>query len=299
MLLAATKHPAMILYLDNALSIGPNSRAGRHLDRGLNENLAREVLELHTLGVDGGYGQPDVLALAKLITGWSLARPGRQPNPGEFHFHDRAHEPGAKVLLGNTYDQGGIDEGEAALLALARHPATARHIALKFARHFVADEPTKALVSDLAGIFTETDGDLLALAEAVIDRAEAWQAPHAKYKTPYEFALSVLRVTSFSDNAKRLVGSFNELGQLPFRAPSPAGWPDVAAARAGPDAVVRRAEWSFAVVRRVAGGAKPLRLLDMTLGPLASARTREAIERAESSARGVALLFVSPEFQRR
>ena len=299
MLVAATKHPAMILYLDNALSIGPNSRAGRFLNRELNENLAREILELHTLGVDAGYGQHDVLALAKLITGWSLARPGRQPNPGQFHFHLRAHEPGAKALLGTTYDQGGIEEGEAALLALARHPATAHHIARKFARHFVADEPAEALVRDLTGIFTESDGDLSALAEAVIDLPEAWREPHAKYKTPYEFALSVLRVTGFSGNPRRLVGSFNELGQLPFRAPSPAGWPDVATAWAGPEAVVRRAEWSLAVARRVAGSARPLRLLDTTLGPLASVRTRQAVENAESPARGVALLFASPEFQRR
>ena len=275
MLVAATKHPAMILYLDNALSIGPNSRAGRFLNRGLNENLAREILELHTLGVDAGYGQHDVLALAKLITGWSLARPGRQP-----------------IFIP-------AEEGEAALHALARHPATAHHIARKFARHFVADEPAEALVRDLTAIFTESDGDLSALAEAVIDRPEAWHEPHAKYKTPYEFALSVLRATGFSGNPRRLAGSFNELGQLPFRTPSPAGWQDVATAWAGPEAVVRRAEWSLAVAHRVAGSAQPLRLLDTTLGPLASVRTRQAVESAESPARGVALLFASPEFQRR
>ena len=299
MLLATTKHPAMTLYLDNAQSIGPGSRAGRFLGRGLNENLAREILELHTLGVDGGYVQHDVLALAKLITGWSLARPGRQSNPGEFHFHRLAHEPGAKVLLGTTYDQVGIEEGEAALRALARHPATARHIALKFARHFVADQPAPGLVHDLAARFTATDGNLASLAAAVIDRPEAWQEPHAKYKTPYEFAVSTLRATGFSGNPRRLVGSFNELGQLPFRAPSPAGWPDVAEAWAGPEAVVRRAEWAMAAARRISGGVNPLKLLATTLGPLASVRTRQAVERAESPTRSVALLLASPEFQRR
>ena len=299
LLLAVTKHPAMILYLDNALSIGPKSVAGRFLDRGLNENLAREILELHTLGVDGGYTQHDVLALAKLITGWSLARPGRQPNPGRFHFHARAHEPGAKTLLGKVYDEGGISEGEAALVDLARHPSTARHIALKLARHFVADEPPPALVTDLANIFTESDGDLTAVTAALIDRPEPWQTPHAKYKTPNEFVLSVLRAVGFGGNANQLVGSLNELGQVPFTAPSPAGWPDTAAAWAGPEAVVRRAEWSLAVGQRVGAGANPLRLMETTLGPLASDRTRETVARAESPSRGLALLLASPEFQRR
>ncbi|MDA0261704.1 MAG: DUF1800 domain-containing protein [Proteobacteria bacterium] len=299
MLLAVTKHPAMILYLDNGLSIGPNSPAGRFLDRGLNENLAREILELHTLGVDGGYAQHDVLALAKLITGWSLARPNRHPNPGHFQFHPRAHEPGAKQLLGISYDQGGIEEGEAALHALARHPATAHHIALKFVRHFVADAPPASVVKYFANVFTESEGDLGSMAEALVDHPQAWAVAPAKYKTPYEFALSALRATGFTGGDRRLVGSFKELGQLPFAAPSPAGWPDVAAAWAGPEAILRRAEWALAVAHRVAGGHDPVRLVETTLGPLATARTREAVKQAESPGRAIALLFASPEFQRR
>ncbi|MDX1575707.1 MAG: DUF1800 domain-containing protein, partial [Kiloniellales bacterium] len=141
MLLAVTRHPAMLLYLDNAQSFGPKSRAGRWLNKGLNENLAREILELHTLGVEAGYSQDDVRNLATILTGWSLARPGKDANPGGFKFHQRAHEPGDKVLLGRRYREAGMAEGEAALRDLAGHPATARPVATKLARHVIADDP--------------------------------------------------------------------------------------------------------------------------------------------------------------
>src|SRR5579875_764089 len=133
MLFAVARHPAMLLYLDNAVSIGPDSIAGRRRGKGLNENLGREMLELHTLGVDGGYTQADVEALARILTGWSVARL-RDPGPGTFHFFPPIHEPGPKTLLGRTYREAGYEEGQAALLDLAHHPATARHIATKLAR---------------------------------------------------------------------------------------------------------------------------------------------------------------------
>ena len=167
MLRAVVGHPAMLIYLDNATSVGPNSRGGRARDKGLNENLARELLELHTLGVDGGYTQADVQELAKILTGWSVGRP-KSDEAGQFRFHRVIHEPGDKTLLGKRYREAGMAEGEAALADLARHPATARHIATKVARHFIADRPPPAAVDHLARVFRDSDGDLGELTRAVI-----------------------------------------------------------------------------------------------------------------------------------
>ena len=172
LLLASTKHPVMLLYLDNTASMGPRSMAGVTRSMGLNENLPREILELHTLGVDGGYTQDDVVALAKLITGWGVAGPD-DPKPGSFIFRRFGHEPGRKDLLGVRYRQGGSREGEAALGDLAKHPSTAQFIATKLARHFVADDPPPAVVERLKTVFMETDGDLRAVAKALIASPEA------------------------------------------------------------------------------------------------------------------------------
>ena len=156
---AVARHPAMGFYLDNVQSIGPNSPFGQRRDKGLNENLGRELLELHTLGVDGGYTQADVEALARILTGWTIARL-KDADPGSFRFVPQIHEPGAKTLLGKSYPEAGVGEGEAALRDLARHPATARHIATKLARHFIADAPPPAAVERIAKRFRDTDGDL-------------------------------------------------------------------------------------------------------------------------------------------
>ncbi|MGL4727561.1 MAG: DUF1800 domain-containing protein, partial [Bosea sp. (in: a-proteobacteria)] len=191
MLLAATSHPAMLFYLDNQQSLGPNSRAGPRRGRGLNENLAREIMELHTLGVAGGYTQADVTSLARIITGWSIVgREGRQGEPGGFIFNDNLHEPGAHVVLGKSYAQQGVEQGRAALNDLARHPATAQHIARKLARHFVADDPPAALVAKLAKVFRESDGDLRAVSLALIDAPEAWGEAQAKLRSPQEFLVA-------------------------------------------------------------------------------------------------------------
>src|SRR5215470_1340348 len=191
MLHAVVSHPAMLIYLDNATSVGPNSRGGRMRDKGLNENLARELLELHTLGVDGGYTQADVQELAKILTGWSVGRP-KSDEAGQFRFHPLIHEPGDKTLLGKRYGAAGMAEGEAALLDLARHPAAARHIATKFARHFIADQPPPAAVDRLARVFHDSDGDLGALTRAAIAAPEPWVDPLAKVKTPQELVTSAL-----------------------------------------------------------------------------------------------------------
>src|ERR1700758_2991125 len=161
MLLAAESHPAMLLYLDNAQSMGPDSVAGINRDKGLNENLAREVLELHTLGVRTVYTQDDVTSFAKVLTGWTIIPTVTNPDHGgEFVYIKRAHEPGPQTVIGKAYDDTGPEQGRAVLADLARHPATARHVATKLARHFVADDPPPALVERLAQRFLDTDGDL-------------------------------------------------------------------------------------------------------------------------------------------
>jgi uncharacterized protein (DUF1800 family) len=153
MLKAVEQHPAMLFFLDNQQSLGPESRAGENRKRGLNENLAREIMELHTLGVGGGYSQDDVTSLARIITGWTFAgRLGQLGTPGTFVFNANAHQPGAQRLLGKIYENNGVAQGEAALADIARHPSTAKFIATKFVRHFVADDPPPALVARLQDV---------------------------------------------------------------------------------------------------------------------------------------------------
>src|ERR1700751_3130077 len=191
MLKAVEQHPAMLFFLDNQQSLGPDSRAGQNRKRGLNENLAREIMELHTLGVGGGYSQQDVTSLAQIITGWTfVGRQGILGQPGSFVFNVNAHQPGAQQLLGKVYPAGGIEQGEAALADIARHPSTAKFIASKLVRHFVADDPPPALVGRLAGTFTRTDGDLRALTLALVDSDEAWRAPPTKIRSPYEYLVA-------------------------------------------------------------------------------------------------------------
>jgi uncharacterized protein (DUF1800 family) len=298
MLRAVVGHPAMLIYLDNATSVGPNSRGGRARDKGLNENLARELLELHTLGVDGGYTQTDVQELAKILTCWSVGRP-KSDEAGRFRFHRIIHEPGDKTLLGKRHREAGMAEGEAALADLARHPATARHIATKLARHFIADRPPPAAVDRLARVFHDSDGDLAELTRAVIALAEAWADPLAKVKTPQDLVTSALRLTTFDGDTDKLVGSLALLGQTPFGAPSPAGWPDDAAGWIGPEASLQRIEWSMALAQRLPRELSPPALAEATIAPVADRDTLLAIERAPDAREAIALLFASPEFQRR
>ena len=301
MALAVLKHPAMLLYLDNAQSTGPKSRAGKRRDRGLNENLAREVLELHTMGAGSGYTQDDVIAFAKALTGWTLAaHHASEGRKGAFFFDDRRHEPGVRRVLSKTYDADGMHQAENILRDVARTPATAMHIANKFARHFVADEPPAALVERLAATFRKTGGDLRALAATLIASPEAWQTPLAKIKTPQDLIFSTLRGLGAKPWLnRRILGSFKLLGQLPFFAPSPAGWPDDAAAWTGPDAIAKRLEWISALAAHIPGARDPRDLAERLLGGTLSGETRQAVARASSPAQGFVLLFMSPEFQRR
>jgi uncharacterized protein (DUF1800 family) len=310
LLLAVESHPAMILYLDNQASIGPHSqlaiRAQRRLRNkqklGLNENLAREILELHTLGVDGGYSQTDVTAFAAALTGWSIGGgfgPLREGSPGTFEFRDNAHEPGAKTILGKRYAEIGIAQPRAVLADLARHPATAKHIATKLARHFIADAPPASAIDRLTHAFLRTEGDLQSVYRELLALSDAWNQQPQKFKTPHEFVISAMRMLDFTPAPQVLFGTLQTLGQRPYMPGSPAGWADTADHWDGSDALLKRIEWADAVSQRYASKAQPLDLAQETLGQLLDEHTRVAISRAASAAQGLTLLLASPEFQRR
>jgi uncharacterized protein (DUF1800 family) len=319
LLTAAIRHPAMLLYLDNVASIGPNSvlglRANRNRRAGLNENLAREILELHTVGVTGGYTQNDVIEFAKTLTGWSIAGQGPGANrmsrlaptdagtegrsPGRFAFRDAIHEPGAKTILGRTIPEGGADETETVLAFLAGLPATAHFLATKLARHFVADAPPAQLIEHLAQTYLDHDGELAPVYTALVRARESWDEPLAKFKTPAEFIVSIYRTIGAGPSNDPFVSVATQLGQRPFTPGSPAGWPDQAAQWNGGDALLKRVEWATRVGRIVGDRVDAVERLDEVLGASASDSTRQAVAHAESGAQAMALLLSSPEFQRR
>ncbi len=301
MLKAVEQHPAMLFFLDNQQSLGPDSRAGQNRKRGLNENLAREIMELHTLGVGSGYTQDDVTSLARIITGWSFAgRQGQLGTPGSFVFNANAHQPGPQTLLGKTYENNGVAQGEAALADIARHPSTAKFIATKFARHFVADDPPPALVAQLQEVFRKSDGDLKALTVALVDSDEAWQAPLTKLRNPYEFLVATGRLLArIPDDPANYLGGLNLLGQPLWSPSGPNGFPDTNAAWAAPEGMKLRLDISAQLASRVADKIDPRDLLELVAADAASEETRRTIERAESRQQALALLLMSPEFQRR
>lgn len=301
MLKAVEQHPAMLFFLDNQQSLGPDSRAGQNRKRGLNENLAREIMELHTLGVGGGYTQEDVTALARIITGWTFAgRQGQLGAPGAFVFNANAHQPGPQILLGRTYEPTGLAQGEAALADIARHPSTANFIATKFARHFVADDPPRALVARLRDVFVRTDGDLKALATALVESDEAWTAPLTKMRSPYEFLVASGRLLArVPEDPGAYLNSLNLLGQPLWSPAGPNGFPDSSAAWAAPEGLKLRLDIAAQLGARLGPNIDPLDLLEFAAADAASADTRRTIERAESRQQALALLLMSPEMQRR
>ncbi|HVY88745.1 MAG TPA: DUF1800 family protein [Hyphomonadaceae bacterium] len=331
---ASTFHPCMLTYLDAAKSFGPSTEAAQKRKVGLNENLAREILELHTMGVGSGYTQADIIEFAKALTGWTVGgpqtarmmfaggqgqgaglRPGfrrqervsfqggaAQMNAmiGATVFVEPLHEPGARTVVGKSY--GGPAKTQAAMILddLARSKATAHHIATKLVRHFVSDTPPPAAVAKIEAVFLRTGGNLADLARAVIDLDEAWGETQQKFKTPDELLVSAGRATgqevAYGANQR---GVYQALAQQPFNAPSPAGWPDDTASWSGADAIKKRLEWANAVSRRMVRGESPSDFLDRALGPVASARTRQAVARAETAEQGFTIALMSPEFQRR
>ena len=297
MLLAVETHPAMLFYLDNAQSMGPHSFAGERRHKGINENLAREIMELHTVGVRSGYSQADVTNFAKVITGWSIVPP-RFPQGGVFMFNPRLHEPGAERVLGRSYADEGFAQGRDVLLTLARSPATAQHIAVKLARHFVADEAPQSLVERLAKRFRDSDGDLTEVSRALITSPEAWNAPPSKMRRPAEWLIDSLRALDVNPpDVRPLLGAQNLLGQPLWRPPAPNGFSDDNAAWM--DGIAERVDIANQISRRVGARIDPQEVAERALGPLMSEATRQTVARAASRPQAVALLLMAPEFQRR
>ena len=300
LLIAAESHSAMLNYLGNSASMGPNSVAGINRDRGLNENLGREVLELHTLGVRTGYSQDDVVSFAKVITGWTTYLPDLPERGGEFFFYPRFHEPGPQTVLGKAYRDTGFEQGKAVLADLARHPATARHVATKLARHFIADEPPATLVETLRQKFVETDGDLWQVARALVMAPESWAPEQTKLKWPSEWMMSYIRAGGFNGvDVRRAAPSLARLGEPLWRPPAPKGFPDDEAAWI--DGIAHRLETANAYAQNPNSQNRldPKAMLEASLGPLASPETRIAVNRAENKQQAVVLLLMAPEFQRR
>ena len=271
MLKAVEQHPAMLFFLDNQQSLGPDSRAGQNRKRGLNENLAREIMELHTLGGGGGYTQEDVTSLARIITGWTFAgRQGQLGAPGSFAFNANAHQPGPQQLLGKTYEDNGVGQGEAALADIARHPSTAKFVATKFAKHFVADDQPPALIGHLQETFTRTDGNLKALALALVDSDDAWKAPLTKMRSPYEFMIATGRLLArVPEDPGLYLNGLNVLGQPLWTPAGPNGFPDTNAAWAAPEGMKLRLDMSSQVASRIGNNIDPRDLLELAVADAA------------------------------
>ncbi len=321
LLMAVEQHPAMIAFLDNQYSVGKDSelalRAARRWSAGdpaqpggktrrefgINENLAREILELHTLGVDGGYTQRDVTTFAQIITGWSIGGgTGRLAGgaAGRFYFRGNLHEPGAKTFLGKTYAEDGRRQGEAVLADLARHPATARFIAAKLVRHFVADDPPPAAVERVSRAFLHSGGDLPQVYSALIGAPAAWGTDMRKFKTPEDFVFSTYRALNVTPRQpEEVLRSFELLGQRQYTPGSPAGWPDTSKSWDGSDALMHRVLWASRAASRYERGVDPVELAASSLGLYARPETLTALRRASSPSQALALLLMSPEFQRR
>lgn len=311
MLLASSMHPAMLFYLDQDQSVGPHSvnalKASRNPKarvRGLNENLGREIMELHTVGVNAGYSQADVTEFSLALTGWRVGGPTVPPaRQGLYWFETDSHEPGPRKVMGRSYPEGGQDQATAVLKNLAAHPATARHVCTKIARHFVSDAPPQALVDRLTTSWTSSGGDLSKVARTLVASPEVWDPHPAKFKTPYEFLVSSWRATATPPSTFSEVGPpLRAMGQQMFKPQSPKGWDDEVAFWASPDGIIKRIDWAQRYAARTSKVAGPLDMnalardaLGERLTPLAA----EAIARSETRPEALAVLLMSPEFQRR
>jgi uncharacterized protein (DUF1800 family) len=309
LLRAVEQHPAMLIYLDNNGSVGPGSKIAKleaqsnpeHQVK-VNENLAREILELHTLGVDGGYDQKDVTEFSKAITGWDVGGIGQYKSgqPGDFFFHAKLHEPGTRMIMGKQYAEAGIEQGEAVLRDLAIHPSTAQHISEKLARHFIQDNPSAEDVNRIAAAFTNSGGDLTTVYLALIDTPSAWRDQPAKYKTPNELLTSAYRaVHQAVRNPPLLESTLEQMGQTTWMPSSPAGWSDTAVGWDGADALSKRIRWAADMGQEFGTRVDARALGVEVLGLAPDEHTSEAIRRADSGPQALTLLLASPEFQRR
>jgi uncharacterized protein (DUF1800 family) len=294
MVLAVMRHPAMLLYLQNAGSFGPDSLVGQRIHRGLNENLARECMELHTVSPAAGYTQADVTSFAKILTGWSI---DMKADPPGFRYRPFAHEPGVQTVLGRQFpadEAGGVE----ALMFLANHPSAHRFLATKLVRHFVADDPPPGAVHSIEAVLRDTGGNLGAASAALVRLDAAWQ-PGTKLRPPMDYVVAGVRALDIPpDRIPNMMGIIAGLGQPLWTAPAPNGWPDRAADWAAPEAILRRIDWASGFAGRV-GGRDVMEVADNALGPLLRPETREAIGRAGSRREAMTLLLASAEFQRR
>lgn len=313
MLIAVEQHPAMLMYLDQAQSVGPDSMLGSAIavrgnrKIGLNENLAREIMELHTMGVRAGYTQSDVTEFARAMTGWTVAGVTRGPMqrfltnaaPGSFAFVPQLHQPGERTMMGRHYAATGEGQARAVLLDLAAHPATATHIATKLARHFTGDVPSPALVERLANAFRVSGGDLPTVYRVLIDAPEVWAAK-PKFKSPWDWSVSALRAVGVTAmEGQQAANMLNQLGQPVWRPGSPAGFDDVDATWAGPDALFRRVETAGRLATKASATVDARAVAQRVLPGVLTPATAAAISRCESPAEGLALMLVCPEFMRR
>jgi uncharacterized protein (DUF1800 family) len=313
MLQATIRHPAMLAYLDNDSSLGPNSPIGKDWGVGFNENLAREILELHTVGSGGGYRETDVTAFAKMLTGWSYVRGweadgnldgGNARNRGQFIYRDDWHEPGSFTLMGKNFPARGRAQVETALDDLAVHPATAEHIAFKLVRHFITDTPTSAMVEPIKRKFLQTGGNLRAVALALIELPEAWTMPFAKLRTPYEYSLAKYRALGVRYKNSEpwvLEEPLYALNQMQWAARSPEGYSDETPTWLNPDAIRVRTNIAQFISWHLVPNTKrnvPV-LADSLFGSALSPATRSRLVSAPNSNEALIVLFSSPEFQRR
>lgn len=315
MLIGVMKHPAMISYLDNADSIGPNSPIGLSWGVGINHNLAREILELHTVGVNGGYTEADIDALAKVISGWSYVRGweadshyngGNAKNRGEFIFRRDWHEPGSQTILGRTYSQAGIKQGEAVLAKLAEHPSTAQFLAFKLVRHFITDAPTPAQVDPVADAYSRSGGNIKATVKALLNLPDAWAEPLGKLRTPYELQIAEMRAmnrTYRKDQRWPFDAALYELHNLPWERPTPDGYPEETPYWISPDAMRIRLEtaqlhaWALLQIKPY-----PTKIPDLAkhlFYSVLAPESRGIIGQAATQQDKLAMLFMTPEFQRR
>ena len=303
MLRAATLHPAMLDYLDQAQSVGPNSKNGRRRARGLNENLAREVIELHTLGVGAAYRQADVTQMAELLTGLSLSKSG-------FVFRPELAEPGAETVLGVTYAGSGLEPVLAVLDDIATRPETAAHIARKLAVHFVSDTPDDGMVQAMTRAFADTGGDLPAVYAAMLDHPAAWVPALAKARQPFDFIVAALRALDIDGTRVSAIGDGNfrktvydalaAMGQ-PWQSPrGPDGWPEAAEAWITPQLLAARVTWAMEGPERLLRDLpEPSSVVARALGSAPDERVVWAAARAETRAEGLGVIFASPMFNRR
>ncbi|MEW6995992.1 DUF1800 family protein [Colwelliaceae bacterium MEBiC 14330] len=298
LLLAVEQHPAMIVYLNNEKSFGANSRLAKKRKVGLNENLAREIMELHTLGVNSGYSQQDVIELAKALTGWSVKRPIKEHGSG-FVYRAYGHEPGNRTLLAKTYSQQGIKQGQQMLRDLAMHPSTAYNLCNKIAHHFVGEKVPTSLLDKMQKTWLDNQGNIKEVMITLFNAEEAWLATPQKLKTPREFVISTYRAiapTKIDDRV--LINSLTNLGQKPFNAGSPAGFSDDESDWLGASALIARVEWATllsAQLKRI----NAEKIMASSLGSSISTNTYQIVMRAESRQQANTLFLMSPEFQRR